>query len=127
MAVDLWAAVTDLNRELLALAPVLFSPTSNRSVAVAMAAGTNNRTATPLRAMRKELAGAGALLVVNVDKCRTTAQVTLGDLPPGSAALPVTVLFEDRLVNATRVNATTVVFQDTFEALDVHVYKWRQS
>lgn len=78
--------------------------------------GQGNATATPIRTLRKSLASGGdVLLAVNVDRGSITAQFDIHDLSDGSVA----VMFED----GRSVAAANSSFTDSFEAMDVHVYK----
>ena len=69
-------------------------------------------------AARKSLASGGdVLLAVNVDRGSITAQFDIHDLSDGSVA----VMFED----GRSVAAANSSFTDSFESMDVHVYKFR--
>ena len=78
--------------------------------------GTGNATATPIRTLRKSLASGGdVLLAVNVDRGSITAQFDIHDLSAGSVA----VMFE----HGRRVAVANSSFTDSFESMDVHVYR----
>ena len=78
--------------------------------------GQGNATATPIRTLRKSLAsGADVLLAVNVDRGSITAQFDIHDLTADSIA----VMFED----GRSVAVANSSFTDSFESMDVHVYR----
>ena len=122
MASALWEAVARLNTELLALKPVLFARTSTAGYSVSFAGstvgnvlGTTNTSTTPIRTLRKRLPGGEeVLLAVNLDRAPIVAKFGVAGL--GSS---VELMFEA----ARRVPVVNGSFVDSFDEMDVHVYR----
>jgi len=112
MSANLWDKVAELNSELLALTPMLFSPTARTGYTVSFRG--RNATDTPIRTLRKQHADGDILIAVNVDNTYGSAMIDLLD-----AHAAVEVMFEGRtlpLVNGS-------VFVDAFEPMDTHIYR----
>ena len=108
---EMLEAVTKLNNQIHALAPVLNSTTINGKVEVSV-----SDPETPVDIMLKHYNGAAYLFAVGMRNNPTKATFILDDLP---SETKIEVLYEDRTINA--VNGQ---FEDPFNAYDVHIYKF---
>ncbi len=104
------AAVTEINRQIAHLAPVLNSQTVGDGVNV-----TNDNTEVPLAVMVKKYNGVTYLFTVGMRDGGTTAMFTVQGL---KGANTVEVIGENRIILAKNG-----VFKDRFEPWDVHLYR----
>ena len=104
------SAVTEINRQISELAPVLNSPTVNGTVSV-----SSDNKDVPVAIMAKEHEGATYLFAVGMRNGQTSAKFTLRSLE------------DPRTVEVLGENRTIIledgVFGDNFEAWDVHLYR----
>ena len=107
---EMRAAVTRINRQIGALAPVLNSPTIAAGATVAPADGD-----VPIATMVKQHGGATYLFAVAMREGRTRARLTARSV---SGRRRVEVLGEDRVLEAN-----DGVFEDDFKPWDVHLYR----
>ena len=107
---EMLTAVTALNRQITALAPVLNSPTISAGATVQSA-----KADVPVAFMVKRHGGATYVFAVCLREAATTATFTLSHLPGEPT---VTVVGENRSLTAKRG-----VFQDSFEPWGVHIYR----
>jgi hypothetical protein len=107
---EMLSAVTDINRQIAILAPVLNSPT----VADAAKVSSDNR-AVPVASMVKKHAGATYVFAVAMRSGKTTATFTLQGL---AGEKTVEVIGENRTVTSR-----SGVFRDSFGPWDVHLYR----
>ena len=103
-------AMTNINRQLTALAPVLNSPTVSNGVS-----SKSSAPDIPVDTLLKRQPGASYLFATEMRAGRTTATFTLRDFPAHASA---EVLGEDR-----SISVTNGVFQDEFLSYGVHLYK----
>jgi len=104
------SAVTEINRQITELAPVLNSPTIKAAASV-----SSGNQAIPVALMTKKHDGATYLFAVGMRGDKTTATFTLQN-PEGIKT--VEVIGENRTINLK-----AGVFKDDFEAWDVHLYR----
>jgi hypothetical protein len=109
---EMLAAVTALNRQIHALAPVLNSPTVTNAVAV-----ESSIQEAPIAVMAKRHDGATHLFAVNMRNQPTRATFRLRDFPPEVRAV---VLDESR-----QIPVRQGVFADDFQGYEVHLYHLR--
>ncbi len=107
---EMSAAVGRINRQILALAPVLNSPTIEGGVRI-----DSSNPKAPIRFMVKEHGGARYVFAVNMSPQVTTGAVRTAGLSDGAR---VEVLGEDR-----RVKVAEGRFPDSFQGYDVHLYR----
>lgn len=107
---EMLAAVTQLNRQILEIAPALNSPTISNSVTV-----TTSDPAVPVATMVKHLGDKTYLFAVAMRGSATSVRFALRDAAGDSR---VEVLGEDRALTATNG-----VFTDAFNPWDVHLYR----
>lgn len=107
---EMLAAVTAINRQLQALAPVLNSPTIPGAVTV-----TTDNPDVPVASIVKRHEGATYLFTVSLRNTPTNATFSLANLPPGAR---VEVLGESRALSADQAT-----FSDKFAPYDVHLYR----
>ncbi len=106
------SAVTEINKQISALAPVLNSPTLDGDVNVA----SDNKDV-PVAVMAKKYEGAGYLFAVGMRDGSTTAKFTI---PALKGNRTVEVLGENRTILAK-----DGVFSDSFDPWDVHLYRFK--
>jgi hypothetical protein len=104
------SAVTEINRQITELAPVLNSPTVKDAVRV-----SSENIDVPVAVMAKRHGGATYIFAVGMRDGKTTGTFTLAGLKGERA---VEVLGEDRTITSK-----DGVFGDSFEAWDVHLYR----
>jgi len=104
------AAVTQINRQIHELAPVLNSPTVSEGATV-----TSNDADIPVAVMLKQHGGVTYLFAVAMREGRTRARFTVRGLTGGRV---VQVLGEGR-----RLSAGEGIFEDEFQPWDVHLYR----
>ncbi len=109
---EMLAAVTALNRQIHALAPVLNSPTVAGAVTVA-----SSEPHTPVHAIVKRHDGATYVFAVSMYSRRTEATFTVTGLP---AAAKAEVLGEGR-----SIDVAGGIFKDAFAGHEVHLYRIR--
>lgn len=111
---EMLAAVTDLNRQITALAPLLHSTAAAPAVGV-----KSSNAAVPVDTMVKRGPAGTCLFAVGMREGRTTATFTF-EGPDGGVTTDgeVEVLGENR-----RLPVRRGVFSDTFESWDVHIYR----
>ncbi len=107
---ELLAAVTEINRQIRELAPILNSPTVDDAVKV-----TSSDPHVPVDVMCKRHDGALYLFAVAMRNQGTTMTV---ELPAKVPARKATVIGEDRSVSVTDNQ-----FEDVFEPYAVHLYR----
>ncbi len=111
--IQMLSAVTEINRQIAHLAPVLNSQTVGAGVNV-----TNDNTEVPLAVMMKKYKGVTYLFVVGMRDGGTTATFTVHNLTGENT---VEVIGENRTILAN-----SGVFKDRFEPWDVHLYRIKQ-
>jgi hypothetical protein len=104
------SAVTDINRCITALAPVLNSPTIEKG-----ATATSSNPRTSVACMVKKVDGETYLFAVNMRGFDTTATFDVRDLPANASA---SVLDENRSITVTSGR-----FSDPFTPYAVHLYR----
>jgi hypothetical protein len=104
------AAVTRINKQINALAPVLNSPTINDNIHV-----SSDNKDVPVSFMAKKYQGAKYLFAVGMRDGSTKAKFTVPDLKAGMA---IEVLGENRIIISGQG-----VFNDNFDRWDVHLYR----
>jgi hypothetical protein len=109
---EMLPAVTEINRQIHELAPVLNSPSIPDRVTV-----QSSDENVPIAAMVKELGGATYLLTVGMRNGPTTGRFDLKGVPDGAE---IEVLGEGR-----RLQIRDGRFSDAFAAYDVHLYRIR--
>ena len=103
-------AMTNINRQLTALAPVLNSPTISNGVTTQSSAPD-----IPVDTLLKRQPGVSFLFATEMRVGKTTASFTLRDFPAHASA---EVLGEER-----SISVTNGAFQDEFSSYGVHLYK----
>lgn len=106
------SAVTAINRQILSLAPVLNSPTTKDAVNI-----TSDNINVPIALMTKQHDGLTYIFAVGMRDGRTTVAFIAQSLKGNKT---IEVLGENRTIMSK-----AGVFQDTFKAWDVHLYKIR--
>ncbi|HCO96642.1 MAG TPA: hypothetical protein DIU00_22335 [Phycisphaerales bacterium] len=106
---EMLSAVTEINRQITGLAPILNSPTIKSAASV-----SSSNQAVPIAMMVKKHDGATYLFAVGMRGDKTTATFTLQN--PDSIKT-VEVIGENRIIPVKNG-----VFQDTFDPWDVHLY-----
>jgi len=104
------SAVTEINKQINTLAPVLNSPTIDAGVSVS----PENKNV-PVAVMAKDYKGARYLFAVGMRNDKTKATFTA---PALKGSLTVDVLGENRTILSK-----DGIFTDSFEAWDVHLYR----
>jgi hypothetical protein len=104
------SAVTEINKQINTLAPVLNSPTIDAGVSV-----SSENEDVPVAVMAKKYKGARYLFAVGMRNGSTKATFTA---PALKGKRTVEVLGENRTILSK-----DGVFSDTFEAWDVHLYR----
>ena len=111
---EMTAAVTNINAQVRALAPVINSHTAPARVV----AGNSSAADSPLACMARTHGDAAYVFVVTMRDRPATATITISGVKTATAE----VIGENRTI---RVTAGT--FTDTFKGYDVHLYKVRSS
>ncbi|MEJ5253194.1 MAG: hypothetical protein HPY54_16145 [Chthonomonadetes bacterium] len=109
---EMLEAVTEINRQIRELAPVLNSPSIIDGVSV-----RSSNPDVPVHAMVKRYQGATYLFAVGMRNASTTAEFTLQGVPGRAIA---EVLGEGR-----RITVRQARFEDTFKPWAVHLYRIR--
>ncbi len=109
---EMLEAVTEINRQIRELAPVLNSPSIIDGVSV-----KSSNPDVPVHAMVKRYQGATYLFAVGMRNASTTAEFTLQGVPGRAIA---EVLGEGR-----RITVRQARFEDTFKPYAVHLYRIR--
>ena len=107
---EMLSAVTEINRQITELAPVLNSPTIEAAASV-----SSSNQAVPVDIMVKKHDGATYLFAVAMRPDKTTATFTLRH---AQGVKTVEVIGENRTIAVKNG-----VFKDNFEAWDVHLYR----
>lgn len=110
--IEMLLAIGFINRQIIKLAPVLNSPTIKGAVSV-----SSGNKDVPVAVMVKKPKGATYLFAVGMRDGRTNVTFTVHELKGEKV---VEVLGEDRIVTSK-----DGVFNDSFEAWDVHLYRIR--
>ena len=111
---EMLSTVTAINRQIMELAPVLNSPTIKDAVSVS----SDNKNV-PVAIMVKKHEGAIYLFAVAMEEGQTNAEFAVHDLPE---AKTVEVLGENRTIASK-----DGVFEDSFGAWDVHLYRIKKA
>jgi hypothetical protein len=104
------SAITEINKQINALAPVLNSPTIDGDVSV-----SSDNENVPVAVMAKKHKGTRYLFAVGMRDGKTKAKFTV---PALKGRLTIEVLGENRTILSN-----DGVFSDSFEAWDVHLYR----
>ncbi|HLB73954.1 MAG TPA: hypothetical protein VJJ98_08040 [Sedimentisphaerales bacterium] len=107
---EMLSEVTEINKQIAALAPVLNSPTVENLVGV-----TSSNGDAPIAVMAKRHDGAVYIFAVCMRAAETTATFTVQGL---KATADVKTLGEDR-----KIDAKDGIFKDNFKPWDVHLYQ----
>ena len=110
--IEMLLAIGSINRQIIKLAPVLNSPTIKGVVSV-----SSDNKDVPVAVMVKKPKGATYLFAVGMRDGRTNVTFTVHELKGEKV---VEVLGEDRIITSK-----DGVFNDSFEAWDVHLYRIR--
>ena len=110
--IEMLLAIGSINRQIIKLAPVLNSPTTKGVVSV-----SSDNKDVPVAVMVKKPKGATYLFAVGMRDGRTNVTFTVHELKGEKV---VEVLGEDRIITSK-----DGVFNDSFEAWDVHLYRIR--
>jgi hypothetical protein len=104
------SAVTNINRQIIHLAPVLNSPTLDKAASV-----SSENESVPVAVMAKRHGGAFYLFAVGMRNGETVAKFTVNGL---TGEKKVEVLGENR-----EILSKNGIFRDKFEAWDVHLFR----
>ncbi len=118
---EMLAAVTALNKQITSLAPVLNSPAvANGAQVQAEAEKQSEPNPAPVDVMVKHYQGSTYLFAAEMRDAKANATFTVPGLKRGSN---VTVLDENRTIDAKEVYEKNMGFTDTFAPWDVHIYQ----